>query len=306
MVKKKNYFMVGLFVLIGLASGVVIIVWLSASQYLQKGKIYATYFDESVQGLQIDSSVKYRGVDIGIVDKIRVAPDYRLIEVIMKINYAGNLDNTIAKLKTVGITGIVYVELDHRKTGDIANSPKITFTPEYPVIPSNSSDVKQILSGIDSVIEQINQIDFKGISDQLKITIKSINTFVNGDEMKRIIKNLDTMAISLDSATDKINKIVSDGRFDDILNDTRESIKEAKAVIKKLKVEVNALNLGETSEKANRLIDNTSRKVKLIGEELQTTSENLRRASENLDEVLERLKADPSDIIFSEPPAKKR
>ena len=306
MVKKKNYFMVGLFVLIGLASGVVIIVWLSASQYLQKGKTYATYFDESVQGLQIDSSVKYRGVDIGIVDKIRVAPDYRLIEVIMKINYAGNLDNTIAKLKTVGITGIVYVELDHRKTGDIANSPKITFTPEYPVIPSNSSDVKQIFSGIDSVIEQINQIDFKGISDQLKITIKSINTFVSGDEMKRIIKNLDTMAISLDSAADKVNKIVSDGRFDDILDDTRESIKEAKAVIKKLKVEVNALNLGETSDKANRLIDNTSRKIKLIGEELQTTSENLRRASENLDEVLERLKADPSDIIFSEPPAKKR
>ena len=306
MVKKKNYFMVGLFVLIGLASGVVIIVWLSASQYLQKGKTYATYFDESVQGLQIDSSVKYRGVDIGIVDKIRVAPDYRLIEVIMKINYAGNLDNTIAKLKTVGITGIVYVELDHRKTGDIANSPKITFTPEYPVIPSNSSDVKQILSGIDSVIEQINQIDFKGMSDQLKITIKSINTFVSGDEMKRIIKNLDTMAISLDSAADKVNKIVSDGRFDDILDDTRESIKEAKAVIKKLKVEVNALNVGETSDKANRLIDNTSRTIKLVGEELQTTSENLRRASENLDEVLERLKADPSDIIFSEPPAKKR
>jgi phospholipid/cholesterol/gamma-HCH transport system substrate-binding protein len=306
MVKKKNYFMVGLFVLIGLASGVVIIVWLSASQYLQKGKTYATYFDESVQGLQIDSSVKYRGVDIGIVDKIRVAPDYRLIEVIMKINYAGNLDNTIAKLKTVGITGIVYVELDHRKTGDIANSPNITFTPEYPVIPSNSSEVKQILSGIDSVIEQINQIDFKGISDQLKITIKSINTFVSGDEMKRIIKNLDTMAISLDSAADKVNKIVSDGRFDDILDDTRESIKEAKAVIKKLKVEVNVLNLGETSDKVNRLIDNTSHKIKLIGEELQNTSENLRRASENLDEVLERLKADPSDIIFSEPPAKKR
>jgi phospholipid/cholesterol/gamma-HCH transport system substrate-binding protein len=306
MVKKKNYFIVGLFVLIGLVSGVVIIVWLSASQYLQKGKIYATYFDESVQGLQIDSSVKYRGVDIGIVDKIRVAPDYRLIEVIMKIDYAGNLDNTIAKLKTVGITGIVYVELDHRKAGDIDNSPKITFTPEYPVIPSNSSDIKQIFSGIDHIIDQINQVDFKGISDQLKITIKSVNTFVSGDETKRIIKNLDTMAISLDSAADKINKIVSNGKIDEILDDTLESIKEAKIVIKKVKEEVNALNLGETSEKANRLIDNASRKVKLIGEELQTTSENLRRASENLDEVLDRLKADPSDIIFSEPPAKKR
>jgi phospholipid/cholesterol/gamma-HCH transport system substrate-binding protein len=306
MVKKKHYFTVGLFVLIGIVCGVVVIVWLSASQYLQKGKTYVTYFDESVQGLQIDSNVKYRGVDIGIVDKIRVAPDYRLIEIIMKINYAGNLDNTIAKLKTAGITGIVYVELDHRQTGDLANSPKIAFTPEYPVIPSNPSDIKQIFSGIDSVIGQLNQIDFQGISDQLKMTINSINTFVSGDEMKRIIKNLDTMAESLDTAADKVNKIVSDGKIDDILDDTRESVKEAKAVIRKLKTEINALDLAETSDKANRLIDNVSRKTKLITEELQSTSENLRRASENLDEVLDRLKSDPSDIIFSEPPAKKR
>jgi phospholipid/cholesterol/gamma-HCH transport system substrate-binding protein len=306
MVKKKHYFTVGLFVLIGLVCGVVIIVWLSASQYLQKGKTYAAYFDESVQGLQIDSNVKYRGVDIGIVDKIRVAPDYRLIEIVMKIDYAGNLDNTIAKLKTAGITGIVYVELDHRQTGDLANSPKITFTPEYPVIPSNPSDIKQIFSGIDSVIGQLNKIDFKGISDQLKVTIQSINTFVSGDEMKRIIKNLDTMAASLDNAADNANKIVSDGKLYNILDDARESIRDAKEVIKKLKVEVNALNLAETSDKASRLIDNVSRKTKLIGEELQNTSENLRRASENLDEALDRLKSDPSDIIFSEPPAKKR
>jgi phospholipid/cholesterol/gamma-HCH transport system substrate-binding protein len=224
----------------------------------------------------------------------------------MKIDYAGNLDNTIAKLKTVGITGIVYVELDHRQTGDLANAPKITFTPEYPVIPSNPSDIKQIFSGIDSVIGQMNQIDFKGISDQLKITIKNINAFVSGDEMQRIINNLDNMAASLDNAADKVNKIISDGRLDDILDDTRESIREAKAVIKRLKAEINGLNLAEISDKADKLIDNTSRKVKLIGEELQATSENLRRASENLDEVLDRLKADPSDIIFSEPPAKKR
>jgi len=306
MVKKRNYFIVGLFVLVGIAIGVTVIVWLSTSQYLQKGKAYATYFDESVQGLQIDSSVKYRGVDIGVVDKIRVAPDYRLIEVIMKINYAGNLDNTIAKLKTVGITGIVYVELDHRKTGDIYNSPKITFTPYYPVIPSNSSDIKQIFSGIDSVMEQIKQVDFKGISDQLKITAQSINTFVNGDEMKRIIKNFDTISANLDNAADKVNKIVSNGKIDEILDDTRASIKEAKIAITKIKVEANALNIAETSDKANRLIDSVSRKTRIITEELQTTSENLRRASESLDEVLERLKSDPSDIIFSAPPAKKR
>ena len=50
-------------------------------KYFQKGSVYVTYFDESVQGLQVDSIVKFRGVDIGTVRKIGVAPDQRLVEV---------------------------------------------------------------------------------------------------------------------------------------------------------------------------------------------------------------------------------
>ena len=299
MVKKKTFFTVGLFVLIGVAAGITLIIWLGASQYLKKGKVYATYFDESVQGLQIDSNVKFRGVNIGMVSQINVAPDYRLIEVIMKINYAGDIEGTIAKLKTAGITGIVFVELDYRKDGDIDNTPKITFTPDYPVIPSNPSEIKQIFSGIDSVIEQMKQIDFKGISDQLKMTTTNINAFVSGDEMKRIIKNLDALMANLEKTSEKLNKVVSDGRVDAILNDTRESIK-------KIKEEVNALNLAETSNRANQLIENASRKTKRITTELEIASENLKRTTENMDQLVDRLKADPSEIIFSNPPAKKR
>ena len=299
MVKKKTFFTVGLFVLIGVAAGITLIIWLGASQYLKKGKVYATYFDESVQGLQIDSNVKFRGVNIGMVSKINVAPDYRLIEVIMKINYAGDIEGTIAKLKTAGITGIVFVELDYRKDGDIDNTPKITFTPDYPVIPSNPSEIKQIFAGIDSVIEQMKQIDFKGISDQLKMTTTNINAFVSGDEMKRIIKNLDALMANLEKTSEKLNKVVSDGRVDAILNDTRESIK-------KIKEEVNALNLAETSNRANQLIENASRKTKRITTELEIASENLKRTTENMDQLVDRLKADPSEIIFSNPPAKKR
>lgn len=306
MLKKKTFFTVGLFVLIGIVGGAALIVWLGASQYLQKGKRYVTYFDESVQGLQIDSNVKFRGVTIGKVDEINVAPDYRLIEIVMKINYAGDIDHTIAKLKTAGITGIVFVELDHRKTGDINNSPKISFTPKYPVIPSNPSDIKQIFSGIDAVIEQMKQIDFKGISDQLKMTTTNINTFVSGDEMKRIIKNLDSMMTNLEGTSGKLNTFISDGRVDGILDDTQESIKEAKTAIKKIKDEVNALNLAETSDRVNQLIENVSRKTKHITTELQITSENLKRTTDNMDQLVDRLKADPSELLFSRPPAKKR
>ena len=42
---------------------------------------YVSYFDESVQGLDVGSPVKFRGVTIGTVGGIDVAPDHRHVEV---------------------------------------------------------------------------------------------------------------------------------------------------------------------------------------------------------------------------------
>ena len=56
--------MIGLFVIIGVSIGLITIIWLGAYKYFEKGGTYATYFDESVQGLQTDSTVKYRGVEV--------------------------------------------------------------------------------------------------------------------------------------------------------------------------------------------------------------------------------------------------
>jgi phospholipid/cholesterol/gamma-HCH transport system substrate-binding protein len=89
---KTSNFMLGLFVTVGILLGAGAILWWGASKYFQKGSPYVTYFDESVQGLQVDSSVKYRGVDVGRVEQIRVAPDNKLIAVIMKIQLRGEIE----------------------------------------------------------------------------------------------------------------------------------------------------------------------------------------------------------------------
>ena len=81
----RTKFSVGLFLIVGLAIVIVGIVWLGMSNYFEKGRFFVAYFDESVQGLDKDSPVKYRGVYIGRVHRIGVAPDEKLIEVVMKI-----------------------------------------------------------------------------------------------------------------------------------------------------------------------------------------------------------------------------
>jgi len=281
MTKKKTYFLVGFFVLAGALIAVGTIIWLGAAQYLRKGERFVTYFDESVQGLQADSSVKYRGVDIGMVEKIRVAPDYRLIEVVMKINFSGDAGNkTIAKLKAAGITGIVYVELDHRKKGDIARTPQITFEPDYPLIPSNPSEIQEIVSGVDDVVKKMKEVDFKAISDELVSATKSINTFFAGQKMTKIIANLESMTQTLSDSANQLAKMVGDGRADAILSDTRDAVRDAKETIAAVKAELEKMKLAETSARTNRFIEDLSRRSKTITTEIQLTGENLRRASE--------------------------
>jgi len=307
MVKKKMYFNVGLFVTIGILIGISAIVWVGASKYFQEGTIFVTYFDESVQGLQIDSSVKYRGVDIGRVMKIGVAPDNRLVEVVMKIEFKGNVvRDTVAKLRTAGITGIVFVELERRKPEDIKLSPKIDFPTRYPVIQSLPSDIKQIFSAVDSIMEKIKQIDFKGISNQLIDTTKAVEIFVGGDRMKRILSNIEYTVANLESVTDKVNDIMAEGISEDVVTEAKDAIKEAKTVITRVKTEVDSLNVAETTGKANRLIENINKKMNTAATEITVTSENLRRVSETLENLMERLSADPSELIFSVPPTQKR
>src|SRR5512139_4319213 len=131
MVRQVSSRTLGLFVTLG------IIIWVGASKYFEKGDRYVTYFNESVQGLQQDSAVKYRGVDVGRVEEIRVAPDNRLIEVIMKIRLKEEVEkNNVAYLRVVGITGIVFIELDRRNPEEEDLSPRLDFASEYPIIPS--------------------------------------------------------------------------------------------------------------------------------------------------------------------------
>ena len=118
MARQKTNLIIGLFVILGVVMGVVAIIWVGATSYFQKGSTYVSYFDESVQGLQLNSAVKFRGVDVGMVESIRVAPDNRNIGVVMKINMRDDLQkNAVAQLKSAGITGIMFVELDLRKPG---------------------------------------------------------------------------------------------------------------------------------------------------------------------------------------------
>src|SRR5690606_8923034 len=70
-----NYFKIGVFVLGGLVTACVILLLLGLGRTLQKPLLIETYLDQSVQGLEIGSQVKYRGVHLGTVHEIGFSRD---------------------------------------------------------------------------------------------------------------------------------------------------------------------------------------------------------------------------------------
>ena len=122
-----NYARVGAFVLALGAALIAGALWPAAGGASKQAyELYLALVDESVAGLNLNPPVKYNGVDVGKVKAIHLDPDnperVRLIFAIER----GTLikEDTVAALKTQGLTGIAYVELG----GGTRESPPLRAT----------------------------------------------------------------------------------------------------------------------------------------------------------------------------------
>ena len=73
---KINFFKIGLFVIVLIVSLLFVVFWLGKFGF-EKKKFdeYTIYFKESVSGLNIGSSIKYKGFEGGNVCEIRLNPN---------------------------------------------------------------------------------------------------------------------------------------------------------------------------------------------------------------------------------------
>jgi phospholipid/cholesterol/gamma-HCH transport system substrate-binding protein len=220
----------------------------------------------------------------------------------MKIDLEGDLPNqTVAALTSAGITGIVFIELDRIKPGELLNSPKITFKSSYPVIPSRRSGIGRFLADTGIIMQNIKDIDIKGISNQLKNTSKAIEDFVGGKRVNNIITHLESTSANLDQTMAGINRTFAEGKVDKAVNETMGILSDARKLIGQAKNEIDALKLQEKANRTDVLLEDINKKAKVITNELQDTSEHLRVTSENLQRLSESLTKNPSELIFSKP-----
>jgi phospholipid/cholesterol/gamma-HCH transport system substrate-binding protein len=294
--KRTTEFTVGLFVAGGMALAIVAVVWLGMSRFLEKGSYYAAYFNESVQGLDRDSPVKYRGVAVGRVQSIEVAPDGKLIQVMLKIESGQKLDSeTVAQLKVVGITGSMFIELDRRKKGEPDRSPPLNFPSKYPIVATMPSDISMLLQGIGDFMGQIKSLDLKGISDKLKQTLDSSNQVIADADMKNLSASL---AVVLSKASTNLDRLQSTlGRIEKIAADNERQIKGSIEQLQQSLVNMNSL-----LAKSSALVSGSDAALVQLRPNLFSAVQNMEKVTEGLNHLLEQLGQQPSRLLYGQPP----
>ena len=232
-----NYALVGAFVLALGAALFAGALWLSSGgSFGTKYDFYLANEDESVAGLNLNAPVKYNGVDVGKVQSIKLDslnPERVQLTFAIKRGTPIKVD-TVAVLKTQGLTGIAYVEL----SGGARDAALLTATPdaEYPVIrtkPSLSARLENVLStvlekldrtssNIDAILNNENREAFKSALADIAIVARTLaakkNTIDAGinsaartfDNTARVTSQLGPVIDRIGRGADAVEKLGSD------------------------------------------------------------------------------------------------
>jgi len=279
--QKTNHWKLGLFVVTGLAIGLAAIVALGLHRLNRDAFPVVTYFDESVQGLDVGSPVKFRGVTLGNVSTITVAPDHHHVEVWMRI-YKEELarmgfdpsqprDPLLRpQLASAGITGVKFVQFD-------------TFSPErYPVPVLEFTPPEQYyMPAVRSTLKSIEEIASEVLAKLPKISDQLGDTLM---EAKKSLRTLSDVARWLQGDESGLKKVLAS--FDDTARSLTQAIRAAELSQTTSSVRVAA---GSVNDAAGRLGGQTG--------QLEETLRALREALEAMRALAARLERDPSAIV---------
>ena len=192
MESKVNFAVIGAFVLILGALLIGGVLWLSSGKSYRKAyDTYLIYMSESVSGLSLDAPVRYRGVQVGSVRRIALAPgNAELVQLTLDIERGTPVkQDTVAVLQVQGLTGIAHVNL----SGGSRDSPPLKPGPgeKYPLISTGPSLMLRLDTGVTALIGNLNR------------SSENINALLNEENrvaLRRTLVNLERLSGTLASA----------------------------------------------------------------------------------------------------------
>ena len=305
---KPHYFRIGLFIALGLAILAGSLIAFGAGQVFRPRIYFETYVDGTVQGVDVGTPVKFRGVQIGKVSAIKFTFNvygartevdrYNYVLIVMDIDteifpgmFHENLTSLIeknvaqglrARIEPLGITGMNYIEINY--VNDPAQFPSLAvdWTPHFYYIPSAPGQFTNILDSINNMMRQLEQFNLGSMSEKGMNLLEELNKAVTQAEIGKVSADLQSLLVDFKSALNAANLGGLSADAKHLMAGLEKSNSELRVVLKNL----------EPATKINE-------------GQVRAMISNLAATSANLEQITAEVKRRPSLMLWGSPPQEK-
>jgi len=308
MSQKANYFKIGLFIISAAGMLLAGIIILGVGALSQDSLIMETYLDGSVQGLNIGSPIKLRGVKVGQVEKIMFVDEaystehrYVLIRFSIDPHIANNVEmakltpqlnkeiqtGLRLRLATQGLTGVAYLEADYMDPQLYPPLP-IDWKPEYAYLPSAPSFIARMSDSAGAILRQIENARVDLLASNINIFVTTMTGMMQEDlkptlaAVQQTAKDTANLVTNLDHDLQQI----AHSDLPPLLHNARQS----------------SSNLVVMSKQVTQVLQQIEDMLESSQHHWNETMENIQMTSSEFRDLVRNTRQYPSGMLFGQPP----
>lgn len=301
---KARYFKIGLFIIVGTVITAIGVVALGVGTIFEKKILVETYIDESVQGLDVGSAVKFRGVQVGKVETISLTSAeyptkrrYVMVRIgittkIFQTHLADGAPPTFmsevekglrVRLAAQGVTGAAYLEADYQ---DPARNPplEIDWQPIYPYVPSTLSRITQLSDSVEKILRSFESLDVARLVDGLEKSLRTVTKVAEGANLDKLGGQAIALLTEARETNRQLKELVGGSEIKGAVADGAAAVKSARQIIDSAEKPLKQLmaDLPAAANGVSQLI----KRVDAMSADLPETSAQLRQSLRRLNRLL--------------------
>ncbi|HET6779489.1 MAG TPA: MlaD family protein [Gemmatimonadales bacterium] len=312
--------LIGAFVLGAVLLALTAVVLIGSGRYFRRTAPFVLYFPGSVNGLRIGAPVKFRGVEIGSVQDIRLQLQsdqsvYRIPVIIgidpKKITSLGGSETILnspaeyqraidgglrGQLQSESfVTGLLFVALDFFP-GSPASFVQLPRTGKfrYREIPTEPSSTEKARMAVSEVLTKLAESDLVGLVDSARQTVSELHQLVASPDLRLAIRSLNQVAGRVGEAAGTVSQLAAglDSNVSGLTQDLRQTT--AKAT--------------EMMDQAGKVLQHTDASVNdsPLMYELTRTLKEVSSAARSVRLLTGYLERNPSALMFGRPVAREK
>ncbi len=301
---KVNYVVVGAFVVLLGALLVGVVLWLGKGLDQKTYDRYHAYMEESVTGLSVDASVKYRGVEVGRVKEIMLNPDNpQQVRLTVEIERGAPIkEDTVAILDVQGLTGLAIVDL----TGGSRESPPLEAKSGelYPVIQTGPSLLVRFDRAATQLFTNLNRV-----TENIDALLDENNRVA----LSQLLKDLATLTQALTAKKHLFDEGITNAAqtMEHLVKASKMLNEEMPFLIDRMHGSADALEamaekVGQTSTTIDSVVKDTKPDIERFSQqtlnEMSALVAELRQLTATLQQTAQQLEQEPNSLIFGRTP----